>query len=141
MKPIARNAMLVATLMVLSGCANQQVLMTPDDRLSLSSYPHFIAIHYPPEQIFRLTDPGAAMAAAIVGPLVAIASQLALQGRQRAELEDPAPYVKDRLVNALRANFKLTNVRPPGIGVPAEHQYRSRYLLGNPPEAAHRRLG
>jgi hypothetical protein len=37
---------------------------------------------------------------------------LALQGRQRAELEDPAPYVKDRLVNALRANFKLTNVRP-----------------------------
>ncbi len=108
MKPIVRNAILVATLIVLPGCPSQQVLMTPDDRLSLSSQPHIIAIHYPPEEIFRLRYPGEILG----GPFVTLAAQYeAARLKRDLRLEDPALDVKDRLVNALRANFNITKVR------------------------------
>ena len=108
MKPIVRNAILVATLIVLPGCPSQQVLMTPDDRLSLSSQPHIIAIHYPPEEIFRLRYPGEILG----GPFATLAAQYeAARLKRDLRLEDPALGVKDRLVNALRANFNITKVR------------------------------
>jgi hypothetical protein len=117
MKP--GNVFLVATLVFLPGCASQRVLMTPEDRLWLSSQPHIITIHYPPEETFTM-DTGAASAGAlaivILGPLVggavAVAGaiqQEAARREQERRLDDPALRVKDRLVNA----FQLTNVRTP----------------------------
>ncbi len=107
MKPIARNAMVVATLIVLSGCAGKQRPVTPNDPLSLSSYPHFIAIHHPPSAIFTLSY---GFGAPLVAIPLAVSEAARLEGDMR--LEDPAPYFKERFVNALQTNFKLTNVRP-----------------------------
>jgi hypothetical protein len=106
MNPIARNAILVATLVSLPGCAGKRALM-PEDRLSLSSQPQIIAIHFPPEQDFYVKAPF--FQAGMLGVVEASYETASLQ--RNAGLEDPAPHVKDRLVNALRANLNLTNVR------------------------------
>lgn len=105
MNPIARNAILAAALVSLPGCAGKRALM-PDDRGSLSSQPQIIAIHYPPEEDFTVR------ASFLEGPLGAVqAAYETARLKANARLEDPAPHVKDRLVNALQTNLKLTNVR------------------------------
>jgi hypothetical protein len=78
----------------------------PEDQLSLSSQPQIVAIHYPPEEDFTVRVSFQA------GPLGGVqAAHETARLKANARLEDPAPQVRDRLVNALQANLKLTNVR------------------------------
>jgi hypothetical protein len=109
MIPIARNAILAATLMFLLGCASKPALLMPDDRLSLSSQPQIIAIHYPPGEDFRFSYGGGFMG----GGAFVVLSEASNTARLKSELwlEDPVPHFKERLVGALQANLKLTNVR------------------------------
>ncbi len=98
----------IASLLIVSvtGCAGPHKL-APDDQLSLSSQPKIHAVHHQPATIFAAREPTttAVLLDTPADPAVSESTR-----PQREQPEDPAPRVKSRLVGALQANLKLTNV-------------------------------
>ena len=98
----------IATLIIVSitGCTGPHKLAR-DERLSLSSPPKIHAVHHLPAAVFMVREPVTA-AVVLDAPADPAASESTRLRHERPE--DPAPYVKNRLVRALQANLKLTNV-------------------------------
>src|SRR6266704_1069236 len=98
----------IASLLIVSitGCAGPHKLAR-DDQISLSSQPEIHAVHHRPATIFAAREPTttAVLLDTPADPAVSESTR-----PQREQPEDPAPRVKSRLVGALQANLKLTNV-------------------------------
>ena len=98
----------IASLLIVSmtGCAGPHKLAR-DEQLSLSAQPKIHAVHHRPAAVFVVREPAAA-AVVLDAPVHPTASDSTRLQQDRPE--DPAPYVKSRLVKALQANLHLTNV-------------------------------
>jgi hypothetical protein len=107
----ATVATVVATL-VLLGCAGQRIKMSPEDQRGLASQPNIYAVHHQPGVSFLVESTGYTVVAVLLSPMVAGAMVAEGMGIQRdLKLPDLAPRVKERLVNSLKADSNLTNVR------------------------------
>jgi len=103
--------MLVATL-VLMGCAGQRIKMSPEDQRALASQPNIYAVHHQPGVTFLVESTGYTIVGVLLSPMVAGAMVSEGAGIQRdLKLPDLAPRVKERLVNSLKADLNLTNLR------------------------------
>jgi hypothetical protein len=98
----------IASLLIvsISACAGTNKLAR-DEQLALSSQPKIHAVHHRPAAAFAAREP---ITTAL--PLDTRAEPTVSESTrpQREQPEDPAPRVKSRLVGALQANLKLTNV-------------------------------
>src|SRR2546423_14842584 len=98
----------IASLLIvtMTGCAGPHKLAR-DEQLSLSSQPKIHAVHHRPAAVFAAREPTttAVLLDTPEDPTISESTRL-----QREQPEDPAPRVKSRLVGALQANLKLTNV-------------------------------
>jgi len=108
--PVA--TVVVAGLLLLTGCAGQMARLDAEDRKALSSEPEVHAVHHKLRFGFAVDSTGHRATGILVSPLFAIvgASQgMALE--KEFGLEDPAPQVKARLVTALQSDLGVASVR------------------------------
>lgn len=108
--PVA--AVLIAGLLLLTGCAGQMARLDEEDKKALSSEPEVHAVHHKLNFGFAVDSSGHRAAGILVSPLLVIVG--ASQGmtlRNEFGLEDPAPQVKARLVTALQSDLGVARVR------------------------------
>jgi hypothetical protein len=100
----------LAALALLAGCAGQQVELTEDSRRTLTTQPVH-ATHVLAQGGFLVESSGYTAAGVLFSPLVVLA-QAAEGSTLRSELglEDPVVRVKERVLGALEAQYKLPNV-------------------------------
>jgi hypothetical protein len=98
----------IASLLIVSitACAGPNKLAR-DEQLALSSQPKIHAVHHRPAAAFAAREP---ITTAVLPDTPADPTVSESTRPQREQPEDPAPRVKSRLVGALQANLKLTNV-------------------------------
>src|SRR5258707_5394616 len=106
MKNKLRRSIAGLLIVSITACAGPNKLAR-DEQLALSSQPKIHAVHHRPAAAFAAREPitTAALRDTPADPTVGESTR-----PQREQPEDPAPRVKSRLVSALQANLKLTNV-------------------------------
>lgn len=108
-----RIAIAASTFTFLAACAGQPMKLTQDDLRSFSAQPQIYAVHHSPARIFWIESTGYSASGAFFPSLFVVGAQMqeSVTLQKELGLADPAPRVKDRLVNRFQQHYGLKSIR------------------------------